>query len=237
MGCSPAPSAPCPGPLIRRDVPRGGHGDGRRDRAAVRFLSARQGLRVEPSGAVTSPPLLAGKVTAAGPGRRCAERRQRGPGAVRPIGGGMSMSPRILVADDDQALTRTLSWILKENGYDVVTVPDGEHLLDRLDTEQYRSAAARHHDAGAPTGCSCSSGSRAIPASEDVPGPDDLFDAARGGDRPRRSDSAPPTSSPSPSGCGNCWRASRRISGSGASSTRRAPRRGRAPKWWTSSRK
>jgi two-component system, cell cycle response regulator len=49
----------------------------------------------------------------------------------------MSLSPRILVADDDQALTRTLSWILTENGYEVVTVTNGEHLLDRLGTEPY----------------------------------------------------------------------------------------------------
>lgn len=49
----------------------------------------------------------------------------------------MSLSPRILVADDDQALTRTLSWILSENGYDVVTVTNGEHLLDRLGAEPY----------------------------------------------------------------------------------------------------
>ncbi len=33
----------------------------------------------------------------------------------------MSVAPKILVADDDQALSRTLSWILKENGYDVFT--------------------------------------------------------------------------------------------------------------------
>jgi len=49
----------------------------------------------------------------------------------------MSISPKILVADDDQALTRTLSWILKENGYEVVTVTSGEHLLDRLGGDQY----------------------------------------------------------------------------------------------------
>jgi two-component system cell cycle response regulator len=49
----------------------------------------------------------------------------------------MSISPRILVADDDQALTRTLSWILKENGYEVATVSSGEHLLDRLGQDQY----------------------------------------------------------------------------------------------------
>ncbi|MDF3052285.1 MAG: hypothetical protein K0S19_390, partial [Geminicoccaceae bacterium] len=27
----------------------------------------------------------------------------------------MTVAPKILVADDDQALSRTLSWILKEN--------------------------------------------------------------------------------------------------------------------------
>ena len=49
----------------------------------------------------------------------------------------MSVSPKIIVADDDQALSRTLSWILKENGYDVVTVPNGEHLLDRLGQDTF----------------------------------------------------------------------------------------------------
>jgi two-component system cell cycle response regulator len=44
----------------------------------------------------------------------------------------MSVAHRIMVADDDQALTRTLSWILKENGYEVVAVPNAENLLDRL---------------------------------------------------------------------------------------------------------
>ena len=45
----------------------------------------------------------------------------------------MPLAPRILVADDDQALSRTLSWILKENGYDVLTIPGGEHLFEHLD--------------------------------------------------------------------------------------------------------
>ncbi len=44
----------------------------------------------------------------------------------------MSLAPKILVADDDQALTRTLSWILKENGYEVATVNSGDHLMARL---------------------------------------------------------------------------------------------------------
>src|SRR6185436_61556 len=49
----------------------------------------------------------------------------------------MSTTPRIIVADDDQALSRTLSWILKENGYEVSTVPNGENLIERLAAEQY----------------------------------------------------------------------------------------------------
>ena len=49
----------------------------------------------------------------------------------------MSLAPRILVADDDQALTRTLSWILKENGYEVAIVTNGDHLLDRLAADPY----------------------------------------------------------------------------------------------------
>jgi two-component system, cell cycle response regulator len=49
----------------------------------------------------------------------------------------MTVSPKILVADDDQALSRTLSWILKENGYDVFTAPGGEHLFEHLLAEQF----------------------------------------------------------------------------------------------------
>jgi len=49
----------------------------------------------------------------------------------------MPLAPKILVADDDQALSRTLSWILKENGYDVLTVPGGEHLFDHLQAEPF----------------------------------------------------------------------------------------------------
>src|SRR5213075_3509471 len=43
---------------------------------------------------------------------------------------------KILVADDDQSLVRTLSWILKENGYDVVTAPGGEDLIGKLEEER-----------------------------------------------------------------------------------------------------
>ena len=49
----------------------------------------------------------------------------------------MSLAPKILVADDDQALSRTLSWILKENGYEVTTIPGGEHLLEHLAADQF----------------------------------------------------------------------------------------------------
>jgi two-component system cell cycle response regulator len=42
---------------------------------------------------------------------------------------------KVVVADDDLALVSTLTWILKEHGYQVVAVPDGEHLLERLRAE------------------------------------------------------------------------------------------------------
>src|SRR5213079_2835582 len=43
---------------------------------------------------------------------------------------------KILVADDDQSLVRTLTWILKENGYEVVIAPGGEGLIGRLEEER-----------------------------------------------------------------------------------------------------
>ena len=49
----------------------------------------------------------------------------------------MSLKPRILVADDDQALCRTLSWILKDNGSEVVTLPGGENLIEHLLADQF----------------------------------------------------------------------------------------------------
>lgn len=48
----------------------------------------------------------------------------------------MSLTPRVIIADDDQALTRTLSWILKENGYEVTVVLNGDNLLERLAGEE-----------------------------------------------------------------------------------------------------
>jgi len=49
----------------------------------------------------------------------------------------MTPAPKILVADDDQALSRTLSWILQENGYDVLTIPGGEHLFEHLEAQAF----------------------------------------------------------------------------------------------------
>jgi two-component system cell cycle response regulator len=49
----------------------------------------------------------------------------------------MSIQPRILVADDDLALTRTLSWILKEHEYEVVVVNSGTSVMEKLSTEPY----------------------------------------------------------------------------------------------------
>src|SRR2546430_10318698 len=43
---------------------------------------------------------------------------------------------KILVADDDLSLVRTLTWILKEHGYNVVAVPGGEGLLTKLEEER-----------------------------------------------------------------------------------------------------
>lgn len=40
---------------------------------------------------------------------------------------------QILVADDDPAMLGTLSWILKEQGYDVVSTPDGNRVLSLME--------------------------------------------------------------------------------------------------------
>lgn len=49
----------------------------------------------------------------------------------------MSLNPRLLLATEDVALARTLSWVLKENGYDVVTSTDASQLGERLEQEAY----------------------------------------------------------------------------------------------------
>ncbi len=43
---------------------------------------------------------------------------------------------KILLADDDAALVRTLSYILKERGYQVIVSPGGENLLSLVATEK-----------------------------------------------------------------------------------------------------
>ncbi|HWO89263.1 MAG TPA: diguanylate cyclase [Gemmatimonadales bacterium] len=48
----------------------------------------------------------------------------------------MGAGAKVLVADDDAALVSTLTWILKEHGYQVVAVPNGEGLLERLQEER-----------------------------------------------------------------------------------------------------
>ncbi len=49
----------------------------------------------------------------------------------------MSLLPRLLFATEDISLSRTLSWVLKENGYDVVTAIGGPQFTERLDQEEY----------------------------------------------------------------------------------------------------
>ncbi len=44
---------------------------------------------------------------------------------------------RILIVDDDHALSRTLSWVLSENGYEVSTIPSGDELFARLAQTPY----------------------------------------------------------------------------------------------------
>jgi len=52
------------------------------------------------------------------------------PGATPVVGA------KVLVADDDLALLNTLTWILRENGYQVAAVPGGENLLERMTEER-----------------------------------------------------------------------------------------------------
>ncbi len=43
------------------------------------------------------------------------------------------MNNRVLVADDDESLVRTLTWILKEHGYEVSVCPGGDGLFAKLE--------------------------------------------------------------------------------------------------------
>lgn len=47
------------------------------------------------------------------------------------------LNPRLLLVTEDTALARTLSWVLKENGYDIVTALGTSQLHERLDQEVY----------------------------------------------------------------------------------------------------
>ena len=49
---------------------------------------------------------------------------------------GQLVGAKVLVADDDAALVGTLTWILKEQGCQVVAVPDGRNLLEQLSQER-----------------------------------------------------------------------------------------------------
>lgn len=49
----------------------------------------------------------------------------------------MQLNPLLLLATEETALARTLSWILKENGYDIVTAQGGPQLTERLDQEEF----------------------------------------------------------------------------------------------------
>jgi two-component system cell cycle response regulator len=49
----------------------------------------------------------------------------------------MTLAPKILIADDDETLNRTLSWVLKDSGYEVETVSSGKNLIERLLAGRY----------------------------------------------------------------------------------------------------
>lgn len=44
----------------------------------------------------------------------------------------MSSKPYILVADDDPLVLKSITFILKKAGYELVTVTDGQQALDRI---------------------------------------------------------------------------------------------------------
>jgi len=47
-----------------------------------------------------------------------------------------ALGPKVLVADDDEALVSTLTWILREHGLQVVAVPSGIGLLEKMHEER-----------------------------------------------------------------------------------------------------
>ena len=46
-----------------------------------------------------------------------------------------TFAAKIFVVDDDEALLQTLGWILKDKGYEVVALPNGDDLLARMEME------------------------------------------------------------------------------------------------------
>lgn len=46
-------------------------------------------------------------------------------------------SARILLIDDDFALSRTVAWVLSEHGYHVTSIPSGDELFARLAADRY----------------------------------------------------------------------------------------------------
>src|SRR2546425_11884916 len=56
-------------------------------------------------------------------------------GSLAARGNGLMVGPatRVLVADDDASLVQTLTWILKENGYEVAVCPGGDGLFAKLE--------------------------------------------------------------------------------------------------------
>src|SRR5256712_3125651 len=61
------------------------------------------------------------------------QRWQCGSLAARGNGLMPGSAPRVLVADDDASLVQTLTWILKENGYEVAVCPGGDGLFAKLE--------------------------------------------------------------------------------------------------------
>src|SRR5688572_2386587 len=47
------------------------------------------------------------------------------------------MNPRILVVDDDHVFRVTTEALLRDDGYDVVTVPDGQQAADALQRAEF----------------------------------------------------------------------------------------------------
>src|SRR2546425_267950 len=76
---------------------------------------------------------------ARGPGATPADHGARGQrwqcGSLAARGNGLMAGPatRVLVADDDASLVQTLTWILKENGYEVAVCPGGDGLFAKLE--------------------------------------------------------------------------------------------------------